>query len=213
MKRGQAVRPGDVVIASQLGQATDYTTGGGTSVPLHEFPVRPLLPLRLMAVNSPSTYSTHAHGLRAFDVSTQPADVVSVVQIVERTPQLSFLPMNAPEVSFQVASGVYALEGNSWRWTGKRVVALLKSPATPMPVQATFRIIDQSPVRHASLAVDGRVVAEQSYPGSGLQTLRSTPITARGESATVILTFDQSFSTSQDARELSAILTGIGFIP
>jgi hypothetical protein len=38
MKRGQAVRPGDVVIASQLGQATDYTTGGGTSVPLHEFP-------------------------------------------------------------------------------------------------------------------------------------------------------------------------------
>jgi hypothetical protein len=213
MKGGQAVRPGDVVITSQLGQAIDYTTGGGTSAPLHEFPVRPLLPLRLMAVNSPSAYSTHAHGLRAFDVSTQPADVVSVVQILERAPQLSFLPMNAPEVSFQIASGVYALEDNSWRWTAKRVVALLKPPATPTPVQATFRIIDQSPVRHASLTIDGRVVAEETYQGSGLHTLRSVPIPARGESVTVILTFDQSFSPPQDARELSTILTGIGFIP
>ena len=212
MRRGQSVRPGDVVIASRLGQTIDYTTGGGAVAPLQEFPVMPLLPLRLLAVGSPSAYSSHANGLRAFDVSTQPADTVTAVQIVERAPQLSFVPMNAPEVSFQIASGVFALE-DTWRWTGRRVVALLKQPAAPMAVQATFRIVDQSPVRHATLAVDGRVVAEQSYPGPGLYTLRSGSVAGSGDSVAVILTFDRTFTTPQDARELSAILTGIGFAP
>jgi hypothetical protein len=210
MRRGQAARPGDVVIASRLGAPIDYTTGGGVAAPLHDYRVVPLLPLRLLAARSPSAYSTHAFGLRAFDISAQPVDVVSVSQVAERAPQLSFLPMNAPEVSFQIASGVYGLE-NTWRWTSRRVVALLKPPAEPMPVRATFRIVEQSPVRHATLSLDGRVIAEQSFAGPGLYTLASPPVSASGDPVTVILTFDQSFSTPQDARELSAILTGIGF--
>ena len=92
-------------------------------------------------------------------------------------------------------------------------MALLQRAATPMPVQATFRIVDQSPVRHATLSVDGRVVGEQSYPGPGLYTLRSGPVAGSGDSVTVILTFDRTFTTPQDARELAAILTGIGFAP
>jgi hypothetical protein len=121
--------------------------------------------------------------------------------------------MNAPEVSFQIASGVYALE-NSWRWTARRVVALLKKPPTPLPIQATFRIIDQSPVRKATISVDGKMVAEQSFAGPGLYTLRSAePVPVAGESATAILVFDHSFSTPQDARELAVILTEIGFRP
>ncbi len=213
LRRGQSVRPGDVVISSHLGQQIDYTTGGGTAAPLMDYPVQPALPFRLLAANSPSAYSTHANGFRAFDISTQPADVVTAVQIVERAPRLSFIPMNAPEVSFQVASGVYALQ-DSWRWTNRRVVALLKRPGTAAPVEATFRIVDQSPVRHATLTLDGRIVAEQSFPGPGLYTLRSaTPVTAASDSATAILTLDQSFHTPQDARELAVILTGIGFLP
>ena len=136
-----------------------------------------------------------------------------VDQIVEQAPRLSFVPMNAPEVSFQLASGVYELQ-DSWRWTNQRVMALVKRPAVPLPVQATFRIVDQSPVRHASLAVDGRVVAEATYAGPGLYTVRSaSPVVASGESVTVILTFDRTFHTQEDARELAAILTGIGFAP
>ncbi len=213
LRRGQAVRPGDVVISSHVGGPLDYTTGGGAAAPLLEYPVHPSLPFRLLAVKSPSAYSTHAHGLRAFDISTQPADTVTAVQIVERAPELSFVPMNAPEVSFQLAAGVYELQ-DSWRWTNQRVVALVRRPAAPMPVQATFRIIDQSPVRHATLAVDGRIVAEATYPGPGLYTVKSSsPVAAGAESVTVILTFDRTFHTQEDARELAAILTGIGFAP
>ena len=213
LRRGQSVRPGDVVISSRVGGPIDYTTGGGAAAPLLEYQVRPSLPFRLLAVQSPSAYSTHAHGLRAFDVSTQAADTVTAVQIVERAPQLSFVPMNAPEASFQLASGVYELQ-DSWRWTNQRVVALVKRPPNPMPAQATFRIVDQSPVRRASLAVDGRIVAEETYLGPGLYTIRSaTPVAANAESVTVILTFDRTFHTQEDARDLAAILTGIGFAP
>ena len=213
LRRGQAVRPGDVVVWSRIGQRIEYTTGGGVAAPILEFPVRPSLPLRLLADKSRSAYSTHEGGFRAFDVASEPADVVTAVQIVDRAPQLSFVAMNAPEVSFQIASGVYELQ-DSWRWTNRRVVALLKRPPVPWPVQATFRIIDQSPVRRATLSVDGKVVAEQAYQSPGLYRIRSEePFTATGESVTVTLTFDRSFHTAEDARELAAILTGIGFAP
>ena len=149
LRRGQAVRPGDVVISSRVGGPIDYTTGGGAAAPLLEYPVQPSLPFRLLADKSPSAYSTHAHGLRAFDISTQPADMVTAIQIVEQAPRLSFVPMNAPEVSFQLASGVYELQ-DSWRWTNQRVMALVKRPAVPLPVQATFRIVDQSVKYHAT---------------------------------------------------------------
>lgn len=210
LRRGQAVRPGDVVLASKIGTPIDYATGGGTAAPLVEKTVVPLLPLRLIGAHSPSAYSTHAFGLRAFDVSAEPMDTVTAVQIVERVPVLSFLPMNAPEAAFQIASGTYGLEG-SWRWTARRVVVLLKRPPEPLPLKATFRIVDQSPVRHASLSMDGRAVAEQSFPGPGLFTLATPVLRPAGESVVVILTFDRAFSTPQDARELAVILTEIGF--
>ena len=92
-------------------------------------------------------------------------------------------------------------------------MALLKRPVAPSAVQATFRIVDQSPVRSATLTVDGKVAAQQTYPGPGLYTLRSEPFAAKSESVTVTLTFDRSFHTTEDARELAAILTGIGFAP
>jgi hypothetical protein len=166
--------------------------------------------LRLFAVNSPSAYSTNAHGLRAFDISNQPADTVIALQVVARTPTLSYVPMSAPEVSFQVASGVYALE-DTWRWTNRRVVVLLKPPPAPAPVEATFRIIDQSPVRHATLTFEGRIVADESYTGPGLYTIKSVAAAGGHASVTLILSFDRSFTPPQDARELSVILTGIGF--
>jgi hypothetical protein len=165
-----------------------------------------------MAENSPSAYSTHEHGFRAFDVSGQPADTVTAWQIAERAPVLPYVQMNAPEAAFQLASGVYALEQNAWRWTARRVVAIAKPPASPAPVEATFHIVGQSPVRAATLTVDGRIVAEQKLPGPGRYTLKSaSPIAASGPSSTLILTFDASFHTPEDARDLAVILTGIGF--
>lgn len=214
LKRGQPVRPGDVVIEAKLGGEVDHTLGGGVAAPIGSVEVHPPLPLRLFAVNSRSAYSFHAGGLRAFDVSREPADRITAVQIVERPPVLSYLAMNAPEAAFQLASGAYGVEDNSWRWTQQRVVVMLKRPPKPAPVAATFRLIETSPVRQARLTVDGVVAAEGSYSGPGLVTLRSPrPVDAAGESVTVILQFDRSFHPPNDARELAVILTGIGFQP
>ena len=214
LKRGQSVRPGDVVIEAQLGGLVDHTLGGGVAAPLGSVDVQPSLPLRLFAANSRSAYSFHGGGLRAFDVDRSPADRITAVQIVERPPVLSYLPMNAPEASFQLASGAYGVEDNSWRWTRQRVVVLLKRPSAPAPLAATFRIIEASPVRHARLIMDGVVAAEAGYAGAGLHTLR-TPraVQATGDPVTVILQFDRSFHPPGDARELAVILTGLGFLP
>lgn len=214
LKRGQSVRPGDVVITSQLAGPMDHTLGGGAAVPFASVDVRPSLPLRLYAVNSRSAYSLHQGGLRAFDIDAEPADRITAVRVVERPPVLSFLSMNAPEAAFQLAAGAYSLEDNSWRWTMRRVVAILKRPRQPAPVAATFRIVDASPARAARLLVDGVTAAEATYPGPGLFTLRTAqPVRGAAETVTVTLVFDKWFRPPNDARELAVILTGIGFLP
>ena len=212
LRRGQTLRPGDVTLAHRIGQPIDFTTGGGVAAPLAEYRVQPWLPLRLLAVGSRSAYSSHDGGFRAFDVSAAPADVVTAAVITARAPVLSYLPMNAPEAEFQLAGGAYALQ-DYWRWTGRRVVALLKTPAgAPRPVEAEFRIIDPSPVRRATLLVDGRPVAEAVFPGPGLHKLKSTaPVSVSNNSATLTLLLDGTFRVPNDDRELAVILTGIGF--
>ncbi|MBM3794341.1 MAG: glycosyltransferase family 39 protein [Acidobacteria bacterium] len=212
LRRDQTLRPGDVTIAQRIGQPIDFTPGGGVAAPLAEYSVQPRLPLRLLAAGSRSAYSSHDGGFRAFDVSAAPADVVTASVITARAPVLSYLPMNAPEAEFQLAGGAYALQ-DSWRWTNRRVVALLKTPAgAPKAVEATFRIIDHSPVRRATLLVDGRPVAEASLPGPGLHTLKSqSPVSVSGNSATLTLLLDSTFRVPNDDRELAVILTGIGF--
>lgn len=212
LRRGQTLRPGDVTIAQRIGQPIDFTTGGGVAAPLAEYRVQPRLPLRLFAVGARSAYSSHEGGFRAFDVSTAPADIVTASVITARAPVLSYLPMNAPEAEFQLAGGAYALQ-DSWRWTGRRVVALLKAPdGPPRPVEATFRIIDQSPVRRATLLVDERQVADAVFAGPGLHTLKSqSPVSVLNNSATFTLLLDSTFRVPNDDRELAVILTGIGF--
>jgi hypothetical protein len=95
---------------------------------------------------------------------------------------------------------------------GQRAVVLLKPPEAPAPVRAAFHIPEMATARKATLSVDGKQVAEQTYRGPGSFTLASSePVPASGDVATVTLTIDKTFSVPGDQRVLGVILTEIGF--
>ncbi len=210
--RGQAVRPGDVILSSRLALPVSYTTGGGVAVKLTEQDITSTLPFRLIALGSKSAYSTASAGYRPFDLSWQPIDVVRAGQIVERKPELSFLPMNDPAAESQIISGVYQLESNSWRWAGRNAVILLKTPPHPALLQATFRIVDSAPGRRIRLLLDGALLADQTYTAGGLYTLRSPQsVSSPHSSATATISIDRTFQPSGDNRDLGFILVSAGF--
>jgi hypothetical protein len=90
---------------------------------------------------------------------------------------------------------------------------LLRSPDAAMPVQATFSIPDAAPARAISLLLNDRVVAAETYAKPGLYTLKSAPVLPPGETATLTLMIDRTFSVAGDHRELGVILTAAGFLP
>ncbi|MGH9660698.1 MAG: hypothetical protein ACRD96_19265, partial [Bryobacteraceae bacterium] len=210
--RGQAVRPGEIVVSSQLAYPVEFTTGGGARTPLAEREIRPDLPLRLIAIDTRSAYSTVKGGYWPFDISTAPIDRVRADLVVERAPALSRLSMAASETAHQIVSGVHELEDNRFRWTSARALILLKSPAAERPLRAVFRIHDRSPARRVSMLLDGVEVAAQSFPGPGLYSLESTPLKPGGPAASVALVVDRAFSVPGDRRELSLVLVEVGFV-
>jgi hypothetical protein len=167
LTRGQALRPGDLVVSSQLANPTQFTHPGGVLVPINSRQIRPALPVRLIGIDARSGYSTSSKGLRPFDISTGPIDIVRADLVVERQPTLSDLPMNAPEAAQQIVGGIYDLEGGRWRWTSKEAVVLLKTPQTATPLRAVFAIHDRSPARKVTLLLDGQLAAEQTYTAPG----------------------------------------------
>jgi hypothetical protein len=208
LERGQVLRQGDVVVSSQLAYPIAFTAPTAT---IAEQAIRAMLPLQLIGLEARSGYSTATKGLRPFDISAAPIDIVRAALVLDRHPTLAFLPMNAPEGSTQIVSGLYDLEAGAWRWMSGSAVVLLKSPTQALPVEAVFTIPDSAPARHVDLLLDGRVVASQTYTGPGAYTLRSSPQRPAGETATVTLTLDRTFSVAGDHRELGVVLSGIGF--
>lgn len=208
---GQAVRPGDIVVSSELGYPAPFTTGGGRLVPLAARQIRPRLPFRLIALHTKSAYSTASLGLRPFDVSTGPIDELRAEAVVERKPVLSLLPMNSPDADSQIASGVYQLEDNRYRWMADRAVILLKTPAKPQPLSVSFFIPANAPARRVTVETDGRIVADRTYPTPGLYKLVSAPVRPAGDTATVMIRVDRSMVPPGDQRRLGMILSEVGF--
>ncbi|HZO52670.1 MAG TPA: glycosyltransferase family 39 protein [Bryobacteraceae bacterium] len=210
MEMGQAVRPGDLVISSKLAFPVPFTTGGGVLTPLAERRIEPRLPLQLIGLHAHSGYSSAGMGFLPFAVTSAPVDIVRADVVVERRPVRIFLPMNAPDAEQHIVSGVYSLESGAWRWTAGRAVFLLKSPHQALPLRASVRVFEQSPVRRVTLQVDGETVVDQQL-AVGPAELESRPVRPRGDSATVVLTVDRTFQAGGDQRELGVILTGVGF--
>jgi hypothetical protein len=213
LEKGQPVRPGDLVVTSELAFPVAFTTGGGALTPIASAAITSPLPFRLIGLDSRSGYSTHTQGFLPFGVSRAPIDRVRAELVVARQPVLSYLPMNAPDSATQIVTGLYAVEDNRWRWTSGRAVLLLKSPDAPASLEATFSIPGAAPARAISLLLDGRVVAAETYGKPGLYTLKSAPVLPPGKSATLTLAVDRTFSVPGDHRELGVILTAAGFRP
>ena len=209
--RGQAVLPGEAVLSSRLAFPIPFTTGGGALAPLASSEIRSASPFRLIALNSKSGWSATSRGLRPFDVGSGPIDIVLTESVLRREPSLQFLPMNAPEAENQIVSGFYQVEGAGWRWMSARGTVLLKTPPAASRLQAEFHIPGQSPVRQVSLGLDGVVVAELRVPGPGSYRIYSPPSRPSSGSALAVLAADKSFQVSGDHRELSIIVTSIGF--
>jgi hypothetical protein len=150
-------------------------------------------------------------GLSPFDISSSVIDRVRADVVVAQAPVLEYLPMNAPEADSQIASGIYKLEENRYRWAGGRAVVLLKSPAGPLPLLVTFFIPPSAPARRIALWLDGVRLVEQTYTAPGLYTLASPPVAPSRPTASAAFTVDKTFSPPGDQRVLGVILSGIGF--
>lgn len=205
LKKGQALYPGEIVVSSELAYPVEFND---PVAPLAEAEIRPALPLRLIGLDSRSGYSTASKGLYPFGISAGPVDRVRAEIVVERKPVLEYLSMRD---SAQMITGLHALEEGRWRWMERRAVVLLNSPDQPRRLAVEFTIPGPSPVRRMEIRLDGRVVASESYGGPGSYTLVSEPLRPEGASATVTLVTDRWFSVAGDRRELSVIVTGVGF--
>ena len=211
MRSGQAVRPGDVIVTSALGYPANFTTGGGSLTRLVEQEIRSSIPLRLIALDTRSAYSTVKNGYWPFDISTGPIDRVRADVVVEREPTLEYVPMNAPDAEQHLVSGVESLEQGRYRWMGARAVVVVKSPATERPVSASLFLPQQAPARIITLRMDDRVVATKTVPGPGNYTVESAPVKPAGRTATITIQVDKTFHAPNDRRELGAVLAGAGF--
>jgi hypothetical protein len=158
--------------------------------------------MRLFSVNEKSAYSVASTGLWPFEFSNAPVDRVAAYLIGERKAELSWV---TPRDQQQVLRG---LDPDGWSSTEATV--LVKHADGPLT--AEFTIHPQSAARHIRLLVDGRLVAEETFPTPGSYAL-SVPAPGGGASITVSLAIDKTFSVPGDGRQLGILITGIGFKP
>jgi Dolichyl-phosphate-mannose-protein mannosyltransferase len=211
LHQGQAIHPGEVVVSSKLSYPIPFTSGGGVLAPVAQRTVTSSIPLRIVALEGRSAYSTTMLGLRPFDISRAPIDQLSAELMIERKPALTDLPMNAPSAEQQIVSGVYQLESGQWRWMSQTATILLKPPDQAKPLTVQFSIPAASPARQVTIALDDHAVASQTYPVPGAYSLSSPPLKPEGDTARVTVTVDKSFSVPGDSRQLGIILTNVGF--
>ncbi len=204
-RKGQQVRPGDIIVSTELGSNVQFTV---PLSPIAKQIIQPAIPLRLIGLESHSGYSTVAKGYWPFGVSAGMIDRVSASQVMERHPTLEYLTLGAPGAAEQIVSGIDPQD----HWMFKSAVVVLKNPAAPAKLRVAFYISHKTPARRIVLSLDGREVAAQTYPGPGSYTLESAQAVAgSGESAPVQIDVDRTFSAPGDKRELGVVLIGVGF--
>ncbi len=207
IREGQQIPPGNTVITSELGFPIRYAHAGSTPVVLDTREIRPRIPLRLIGLDSNSGYSTNARGFLPFGISAGVVDRLHTETLVPKSPTHEYVDLALPDADAQIAAGIYAADGNPWRWMSKSGSFLLKPPAAPTPIVVHLYIPDAAQARTITLALDGNPIASQTFPGPGTYTIKTPP-----QSGSVLtITADKSFSVPSDHRELGIILSGAGF--
>ncbi len=206
----QAIPAGDLVVTSELAYPVPYHRAGAIPTPIAQRDITSNIPLRLIALDSHSGYSTAHKGLLPFGISTTPIDRVRAEILVAKPPALQYLPMNAPEADDQIVSGIYSREGNNtWRWTAGEATVALKPPPQPMPLHVDLVIPDPSPVRNVKVMAEGQTLYDHTYNKPGAYQFDTLPT----KSPNVTVKFDHPFEVAGDSRELAVILTAIGYKP
>jgi hypothetical protein len=203
------VQPDDLVVASALSGGA--LGGRDDLVPIAEQDIVPTLPLRLIGLHSRSGFSTAAAGLREFDVSTQPLDIVRLEKIMNREPTESWLLMNSPAAAYQIIGGAYGLEANTWRWIGATATFRLRTPARASRFEADLFVRPEVVPCTVTLSVNGAAIATAKYVAPGKYELAGTIEGALPEAVTATLSTNRTFRAPGDARDLGLVLTAIGF--
>ena len=199
---------GELVLSSAL---SDLVTGNRRDlVPIAETAIMPDLPVRLIGLGSRSCFSATA-GLREFDLTTKPVDIIREEKLVSREPTLAWLAMNAAAGAYQIVSGVYGLENGQWRWIGPQATFRLRSPQNGRRFSAAIFVPPQTVPCRVTLSVNGTVVATATYTSTGKYDLSGSVAGGLSESVTATLATDHTFRPPGDARELGLVLTAIGF--
>lgn len=209
--RDQPLRDGDIVVSSALAYPIQLASGGGLLTPVAAKDISSKVPLRLVALNGRSAYSTTLFGLRPFDISLGVIDRVRAERYIARRPQLSRLLTNAPESGMQIVSGLYDIENGQWRWTAQSAVVLLKSPLNPAPLSVKLYVPPKSPARQILVYVNDKLVLTEAVTAPGSYTLITAPMHPEGDSVSVRITVDKTFTVPPDRRQLGVILTEVGF--
>jgi hypothetical protein len=189
--RGQTYSPGDVVVSNKPHPEGERLTS---------LEVSPSIPLRLVSVNGKSAYSLASTGLWPFEISNAPVDRVTAFLIGERKAEHSWV---IPSDQQQVLRGL-----DPDGWSAAEATVLVKHVDGPLTTE--FTIHPQSTARRVQLLIDGRQVAEETFPAPGSYAL-SIPAPGGGPSITVTLAVDKTFSVPGDGRQLGILITGIGF--
>jgi hypothetical protein len=197
--REQRVRPGDIVVTSELGHNVEFTAPMAV---VARAVIQPSVPFRLIGLESESGYSTVAKGWWPFGISTGVVDRVEARIVKERHPTLEYV---TPKDTDQIVSGVYPND----RWMSGAAVVVLKTPAAPKKVRAEIYVPPNAPARRITLLLDGREVGSKEIPGPGALTVESgAPLTG----STLEIRVDRTFRAAGDQRDLGVVLLGAGFL-
>jgi len=208
LRKTQKLRAGDIVVSSELTQAVAPTAPVST---IARMVIQPPIPLRLIGLESQSGYSDASRGLWPFGASAGVIDRLRADLVMERHPTREYLPMNAPEATEQIVSGIYQLEAGAYRWMGPSAAVILKAPQAAASLAVTFTIPATAPARRITLLMDGAPVAAQNYPRPGTYTLATRALRPPTDTAHVEIQVDRTFSAPPDTRELGIVLTAVGF--
>jgi hypothetical protein len=210
LHRDQPIPAGDMIVTSELAYPVPYHRGGSVPTTIAARDITSSIPLRLIALDSRSGYSTATKGLFPFGISTGPVDRVKAEILIAKKPTREYLPMDTPEADDQIVSGIYNREdANPWRWTAGTLTVALKSPSQPKPLHIDFLIPGPSPVRTIKILADGNLLYEHTYDKPGPYLIDTPPT----QSSNITLQCNQAFQVPGDNRELAIILSAIGYKP
>ncbi|MBI3667893.1 MAG: glycosyltransferase family 39 protein [Acidobacteria bacterium] len=211
LENEQAVYAGSVVVTSELAGPIPFFIGGGSLQEVRRADFRSRIPIRLIGLGTRSGYSSSALGVLPFDPDRGLLDRVKAEIVGLAEPGLSYLRMGDPEAASQLLSGFYQIENNAWRWMAEQAVVLLKAPDHADRFEMTFFIPDQASARRVTLALDGLLIAAQTYPAPGGYTLSVPVRVTTGSTPQLTITVDKTFQPSNDQRRLGMVVEELGF--